>query len=146
MKSFCYAIKGLIAAIGSERNMRFHLCAAFYVVCAGLLCRVTAGEWTVLVLCIALVTGMELVNTALETLCDALHPERDEKIGRVKDVAAGAVLLCAVGAAVAGGLIFFRQDKIQAALDCFQRWPILIAAAVVSLPLTILFIRGKKKK
>lgn len=146
MRSFLYALKGIRAAVAGGRNMRIHLAAAFYVVCGGLVSRVEGKDWPILVLCIALVLGMEALNTALEGLCDALHPEYSLKIGRVKDLAAGAVLLCAIGAAVAGGLIFFRQARFQAALETFRTYPILIAAAALSLPLAILFIIGRKKK
>ncbi len=126
--------------------MRIHLCAAFYVVCAGLVSRVERRDWCVLVLCIVLVVGMEILNSAVEALCDTLHPGWDKRIGRVKDMAAGAVLICAAGAAIAGGLIFFRAARLEAALDTFAKYPLLLAAAALSLPPTLIFIIGRKKK
>lgn len=60
----------------------------------------------IVVLCIGVVIAAELFNTAIERLVDLVSPERHPIAGFVKDVAAGAVLLCAVAAAIVGGLFF----------------------------------------
>ena len=73
---------------------------------AGFVFGVEALEWCALVLCIALVFAAEGMNTAIESLADAVHPDQHPLVGRAKDVAAGAVLLCAIGSAVVGAIIF----------------------------------------
>ncbi len=102
---FGHAWRGLAAA-AAERNFRVELAAAVAVLLAGGLLRVSAVEWALLVLCVFWVLGMETLNTAVERLADRISPERDPLIGRVKDLAAAAVLLSALGAAVIGLIVF----------------------------------------
>lgn len=59
-----------------------------------------------MILCIALVITAEALNTAVEELADALHPDEHPGIGRAKDVAAAGVLVAALLAAVVGALVF----------------------------------------
>ncbi|MGN0187284.1 MAG: diacylglycerol kinase family protein [Paludibacteraceae bacterium] len=105
-KGFAYAFAGIIAAIRNERNMKFHLFAIVVVITAGVILRISAGEWAVCALCIGMVIGAEMLNTAIEKLADTVSAERNENIRFVKDVAAGAVLVCAIAAACVGLIIF----------------------------------------
>jgi len=85
--------------------MRVHLAAAAAVVAAGLGIGIPPAAWAALVFAIALVVVAELVNTAVETLSDLAHPAPDPAIGRLKDLAAGTVLVAATAAAVVGLLV-----------------------------------------
>ena len=109
MKRFRYAIKGLISAIRSEANMRIHIIAAALVCVAGFYFQISPVEWIVLVLCIVLVISFELINTSIEELCNMVHPEHHPIIKKVKDIAAAAVLVAAVGSVVAAIIIFLPK-------------------------------------
>ena len=85
-----------------QRNFRVHLAATTLVLIAGRYFGVSAGEWSVLLICIFWVLGMEALNSAVEALADRVCPGQDPLIGRAKDMAAGAVLLSAIGAAAVG--------------------------------------------
>lgn len=146
MKAFKYAVKGIYSTLLSERNMRIHACVAFYVVLFGLITHLSAWEWAGCIICIGLVTALECVNTALEQLCNELHPEKSDAIGKVKDAAAGAVLCAAAASAAVGGAIFFRSEKITAVLAFARNTPLYAAAAVITIPLWIKFIVGRKHK
>ena len=76
------------------------------VVAAGLALGISADDWKWLVLAMVSVWGAEALNTALELLADAAKPEFHPLVKQAKDVAAGAVLIAAIGAAVIGALIF----------------------------------------
>jgi diacylglycerol kinase (ATP) len=102
--SFRYAARGLATLLAREHNARVHLAATAGVTATALALRLAAAEWRWLILAIALVWMAEAVNTALEVLCDRLHPGLDAGIGRVKDLAAGAVLIASIAAALIGGL------------------------------------------
>ena len=105
-KGFFYAGRGLLNAL-AERNFRFHLCAAATVIFFGAkFYSFRASEWAVLLLTCAAVMSLECVNTALERLCDKVCPEQDDLIRKCKDIAAGAVLIAAIMAAIAGSIIF----------------------------------------
>jgi len=104
--SFRNAGKGIRAFVRTERNARIHLAATIAVVGAGFALGLSRAEWALLVLAITGVWSAEAMNTAVEALGDVVSPERNEAVGRVKDLAAGAVLLTAVGAVVIGLLVF----------------------------------------
>lgn len=105
-QSFGFAVAGLRFAVGQEPNMRIHFGAANAVVLAGTLLHISAQEWTMLVLAMALVLAAEALNTAVEQTCNALGGGFNQAVGHAKDVAAGAVLVCAGAAAIVGAIIF----------------------------------------
>lgn len=106
LKSFVYAFKGIVQLFRAERNAKVHLFAAFLVVSAGFWFQLSRAEWCWIVLSIVIVFAAEGFNTAIEKTIDLLHPQRHPVAGQIKDLAAGAVLCCAIGAAVIGGLVF----------------------------------------
>jgi diacylglycerol kinase len=101
-----YAWKGIIVFLRHCRNVRWHLSAAALAIALGAVLGISKGQWVAIVLVIALVLVAEMINEAIELLCDHLHPEQHPAIGRVKDISAGAVLLAAITAVVVGMLVF----------------------------------------
>ena len=106
LRSFGYAWKGIQSCVGKEQNLSFHLIAAMAVIIAGIVLGITRTEWIMVVMCIGTVIAAELFNTAFEKLVGLVSPERHPVAGQVKDIAAGAVLICAVAAAIIGLIIF----------------------------------------
>ena len=104
-KSFVYAWKGIRIAFG-QRNMRVHALCAALAIAGGFLFRISTTEWCIVLLCIGLVMSLETLNTAIEYLVDLISPNYHEKAGKIKDLAAGAVLIAAIVSLVAGLLIF----------------------------------------
>ncbi|WP_313537709.1 diacylglycerol kinase family protein [Sphingomonas sp.] len=102
LKSFRYAIRGLRMLVREEHNARVHLAASLGVLAAGALLRLSWDEWRWIVLAIALVWLAEAFNTAIEDLCDRFCPDFDPAIGRIKDLAAGGVLVASLAAAAIG--------------------------------------------
>ena len=143
MKSFYYAFRGILETIKSERNMRIHLCVAFYVIVAGFVTHISASEWAVVLICIGLVTALECLNTAMEKLCDTVHPEKSEGIRIAKDAAAGAVLCAAIASAIVGGIIFFRADKLQ---YLKSHTAAVLVTILTLLPMIKFVIGGKRDK
>ncbi len=86
-----------------------HLLAAFFVILFGLLCKVSPIEWCILFFTISLVLASEMMNTAIEKICDITHPEPNETVRIIKDVSAGMVLVCAIGAVGIGMVIFLPK-------------------------------------
>lgn len=106
LKSFTYAWKGIGSFISKEHNAWIHLVIMAAVIVCGFLFQITATEWTAIVLCIGLVLAAEAFNTAIERLVNLTSPEQNKIAGDVKDIAAGAVLICAIAAAIVGLIIF----------------------------------------
>ena len=106
IKSFSYAWHGLLLAMKSELNLRIHLGAGVLVVIAGCYFKITRMEWAVLVIAVGFVLSLELVNTAIEKLADLVTKNKDPLAGKVKDIAAAAVMIGSMAAAIAGIIIF----------------------------------------
>ena len=106
LRSFVYAGRGIWTLLRSQHNSWIHAAATLLVVLAGISCGVSRSEWLALVLATTLVWSAEACNTAIEFLADAAQPEFHPLIEKAKDVAAGAVLLCALGALAVGILVF----------------------------------------
>jgi diacylglycerol kinase (ATP) len=106
MRSFGHAVSGLRFALHNEPNMRIHASVSALVVAAALWLGVEAAEWRWLIVAMILVIAAEAFNTAVEQCCNAIGLEYRPAIKAAKDVAAGAVLLCAAGAALIGTSIF----------------------------------------
>ena len=104
-RSFSYALNGVRIAL-EEKHVRVHLVIAVLVSAAGFCFRITPTEWLICLLLFGLVLGLEIINTAIERLVDMVQPDWHEKAGRIKDLAAGAVLCAGVFAAICGILIF----------------------------------------
>lgn len=104
--SFGYAFAGLWWTVKTQRNMRIHLAAAAAVFTLGAVLHLTAVEFAVLALTCTVVLAAEMINTVVEATVDLASPEYHPLAKVAKDVAAGAVLLTAIGAVVVGLLVF----------------------------------------
>lgn len=106
IKSFGYAFKGIASLLKKEHNAWIHCLAIVVVTSLGFYFHITPTEWCIVLLCFGMVLAAEGFNTAIERLVDLVSPERHPVAGDVKDVAAGAVLICAIAAAIIGCIIF----------------------------------------
>ncbi|HUS45962.1 MAG TPA: diacylglycerol kinase family protein [Phycisphaerae bacterium] len=112
MRSFRHALAGLVFVLRSQHNAWLHAVATVLAVVLGLVLHWTgvkslsAGEWCVLAAAVTVVWVAEAFNTGLEVMADAVTSERQPVVKIAKDVAAGAVLVAAVGATVVGIVLF----------------------------------------
>jgi len=107
-KSFVWAINGLITGLAEQRNMKVQAVIGLITIVAGWYFHIPAFEWCVVVFAIALVVGFELMNSAVENLVDLVTLEHKPLAGKIKDMAAGAVLVVSIGAGIVGILIFSK--------------------------------------
>ena len=105
-RSVGHAAAGLRTAFTTERHIRIHCGIALAAIIAGAFLSLSGSEWLWILLCITLVIGAELFNTALEALTDLATPDYHPLAKKAKDIAAGAVVLCTIFAVAAGRLIF----------------------------------------
>lgn len=127
--------------------MRIHGTACGYVLFFAFKMGIDRGEMACLLLAMGLVTGAEAMNTAVEKLCDRVSREQDPAIGRVKDLAAGAVLLCAIFAALVGGAVLLRPELWEAVIDIVgTAWKLAAFGASVVGSLLLVFVAPVKRK
>jgi diacylglycerol kinase (ATP) len=105
VRSFSYAIRGVVVMLRSQQNAWIHASATGAACTAGVLLGLSRAEWCWIVLALVAVWTAEALNTALELLTDVAAPEFHPTAGHAKDVAAGAVLIAAIGALVIGVLV-----------------------------------------
>ncbi|MDD5149369.1 MAG: diacylglycerol kinase family protein [Flavobacterium sp.] len=106
LKSISFAAKGAIKLITTEHSVIVQFSIAILMTIAGFYFNITKTEWLFQILSIGLVMSIEGMNTAVEKIADFIHPDYHERIGFIKDIAAGAVLFAAF-TAIAIGLIIY---------------------------------------
>lgn len=106
VESTNYAIEGILHAAKTQRHLRYHLCAALLILLLSLVAGVNQFEFIAIAILTIIVLSVEMLNTAVEATVDIIFKEYDERAKIIKDIAAGAVLTTAIGAAVIGYIIF----------------------------------------
>ncbi len=101
---FAVAISGVVYSVRHQNSFLVHVPLSIAVLLLGAALRIDAWRWAAVMIAITMVVCAELLNTSIEQLVKALHPDHDDRIGRALDAAAGAVLVASVGA-VSIGLI-----------------------------------------
>ena len=109
VKSVSFAVKGAVKLITTEHSIMVQFCIGIIMTILGFFMHITATEWLFQTLAIGLVTSVEGINTAIEKIADFIHPNFNEKIGFIKDIAAGAVFFAALTAIVIGLIIYIPK-------------------------------------
>ena len=118
-RGFKFAFRGVIHCINNERNMRFHTAVMLYVLAFSPFFTLTKTQYAVLILTISSVISAEMLNTAAEELADLSAADYNPLARAAKDIAAGAVLVCAFFSVVVGAVILWQPipsgslDEIQ---------------------------------
>lgn len=109
LKGFVYAFNGLVVFFRNERNGKVQLMMSILVVAAGFWLHISAAEWMTVLACIAAVLSLEMVNSAIEKLCNLVQPGFHPAVRDIKDIAAGAVLWVAILSTIIGAIIFLPK-------------------------------------
>ena len=109
LKSIKYASKGAFLLLKNEPSIKIQFCIALLVTIAGFIFNISSTEWIMQCLAIGIVMSIEGLNTAIEEIANFIHPEYHNKIGYIKDVAAGAVFIAAIFASVIGLIIYLPK-------------------------------------
>lgn len=112
-RSFKYAWRGKKLAVRAERNLRIHLVVFVVALFCAYLGGVEPWGWAAVIIVSALVICAEMLNSAIERLSDKVEPKIDPVIRDVKDIASGAVLVCAAAAVLVGCVVFLRFDVLK---------------------------------
>ncbi|OCA79857.1 diacylglycerol kinase [Chryseobacterium contaminans] len=107
-KSFLNAFRGVFAMIKTERNFQIELLAFFINLFLIFYLKLTSTDAALIFLASAAVLSAEIFNTAIEKICDIIQPDFDKRIGFIKDIAAGAVVLIAGVSVIIGILVYWK--------------------------------------
>lgn len=108
IRSFGYAIEGFRTAVATERNIKVQLLVGVLAIVAGVVLKIDALSWVLVLLCIGLVHFAELVNTSIEAIVDLATQDLHPLAKRAKDIAAASVFTLSITAAVVGIIVFAR--------------------------------------
>jgi diacylglycerol kinase (ATP) len=108
-KSVGFAFKGALKLISTEHSVMVQTSIAIVMIVAGFYFHISHEEWMIQTLAIGLVLAVEGLNTAVEKIADFIHPEYHDRIGFIKDIAAGAVLFAAFTAIAIGCMIYIPK-------------------------------------
>ncbi|MCV9933494.1 diacylglycerol kinase family protein [Flavobacterium sp. LS1R47] len=111
LKSVTYAYKGALKLISTEHSVMVQFSLGIIMTIAGFYFHITSTEWLFQILAIGLVLSVEGLNTAVEKVADFIHPNYHERIGFIKDIAAGAVFFAAMTAIAIGLTIYIPYIK-----------------------------------
>lgn len=106
LKPFKYAISGLLFCFKTQQNFKIHILVAGTVLIAGACLQIGPWQWIAISFCISMVLAAELLNSAIEILCDHVNPSYHPRVKAIKDMAAGAVLVIALMSIATGLLVF----------------------------------------
>lgn len=109
LKSMVFAAKGAFKLITTEHSVMVQSSIGVIMTIAGFYFHISKTEWLVQTLAIGMVLGIEGLNTAVEKIADFIHPDYHEKIGFIKDIAAGAVFFAAMTALAIGAIIYIPK-------------------------------------
>ena len=109
IKAFKYAAKGFWILVTTEKSIIAQLIVAFMVTIFGFIFQISATEWMIQLLAIALILVAESLNTGIEKMADFIHPDYNKQIGRIKDISAGAAFFAAIFAVIIGLIIYLPK-------------------------------------
>lgn len=107
LKSYSYALKGLIKTFREEQNLKIQTLASLAVLFLGIYFSISRLEWAILTLAVCLVLTAEITNSAVERVTDVLKPRINTYVKEIKDIMAAAVLLSSIAAIIVGVVIFW---------------------------------------
>lgn len=109
LKSIGYAFKGALLLLKTEASIKVQFTIAVILTFAGFYYGISLTEWIIQLLCIGIVMSIEGLNTSIEAIADFIHPEHHNKIGFIKDIAAGAVFIASIFAIIIGFIIYLPK-------------------------------------
>ncbi len=144
-ESFVAATKGIYLGISKDRNTKIHLAIGFIVLIGAFLLKIPKIDFIIIFIVCFLVIILELFNNCIERVIDAISPNHNKELGKVKDILAG-IVLTADFLAVAIGLLIFYKPLIKI-LNIPPIYPLIILAIInILFVAIILFIYCIKKK
>lgn len=139
-KSFIHAIKGIMRCIKNEKHMRIHICVSLYVLIFTPFFNLSSEKYAILLLTISAVFTAEMVNTSAEVLSDICAEDYNRMAKIAKDIAAGAVFICAFFSIVIGIMFFGNIESFINIFKYFIEHGILFVLFILSVIVSILFV------
>lgn len=109
LKSFKFAFQGIKHLFKEEHNSWVHLIFTVVAILMGFWLKISILEWVLILFCVGFVFVSEIINSAIENVCNFISPEKHTTIKKIKDLSAAAVLFAAITALIVGCLVFIPK-------------------------------------
>lgn len=140
LKSFKYAIRGILYCLRNERNMRFHAVVALYIMIFSRFFELSRESFLLLILTISAVMTAEMVNTAIEGISDIVASDYNTMAKVVKDLAAGAVMVSAIFSVIIGLMMFNDLNAYIRIWNYFYIHPLMFLLFSLSIACSIIYV------
>ncbi|SHG45218.1 diacylglycerol kinase (ATP) [Chryseobacterium oranimense] len=107
-RSFLNAFRGVFLMLKTERNFQIEVAAFFINLMLIFYFKLSAVDTVLILMASAGVLSAEIFNTAIERICDIIQPDFDKRIGFIKDISAGAVLLMTIASIITGIIVYWK--------------------------------------
>ncbi len=135
-----FAIEGIVHVLRTQRHMRLHFLIALLVLLLGAMTHLGSTDMILLILAMSLVLAFEMINTAVETVVDMITQTYSPLAKLAKDIAAGAVLVTAIGAALIGIIILIGSHEILPLHVAMNTHPLLVRAIIALFTLIVIVV------
>ncbi|MDO4200144.1 MAG: diacylglycerol kinase family protein [Clostridia bacterium] len=142
LKSFKFAVKGILYTIKNEKNMRIHTVISFYVLLFSCFFHLSFVKYAVLFLTLGSVLTLEMINTSLEAIIDICSKEYNSVAKIAKDIAAGAVMISSVFAVLIGIMLFSDFYVYMSMLTFFMYHKLLFVLLILSILVSVAYIKS----
>lgn len=150
VKSFSCAFSGIFSVLDSEAHMRFHLVFSIYVIAFALkFYNLSTAQWALMVLTISAVWVTEIINTAIECMCDMITTQYNKNIKYIKDISAGAVLVSAIASVAVGVITLYRPDCFSYMFYYFfdtDIWAVFVLIPSIVISAIFIFLKPSEYK
>jgi diacylglycerol kinase (ATP) len=102
------ALRGLILLLKYERNFQIEFIALIINIFMIIFLKLNTLDTSIIFIVCSIVLSLEIINTAIEKICDFIQPNHDERIKTIKDISAASVLLASFLSIITGGLIYSK--------------------------------------
>lgn len=109
IRSLKFALRGMWILMTTEDSIKAQLFFALIASIMGFYFDISSTEWCIQTLVIGLVLVAEAANSAIEEVSDFIHPDYHEKIGLIKDIAAGAPSFAAIISLIVAGILYIPK-------------------------------------
>lgn len=144
-KSFLCAMRGIVWGVSYDRNTMIHVAIGIIVIAISVILRISRLDFIIILFTCFLAMTMELLNNGIERLTDVISPDYDHKIGKIKDLMSGIVLVTDIFAVTIGMLVLYKPLIILLNINPFYPFLAFFLLNLILCPIILILIVKKAK-
>ena len=143
-KSFLCAIKGIAWGVSYDRNTMIHVAMGIITIAISVVLGISRIDFIIILFTCFLAMTMELLNNGIERLTDVISPNYNNKIGKIKDLMSGVVLVTDIFAVTIGMLVLYNPLIMMLNINPFYPFLAFFFLNLIICPIILIFIIKRK--